>query len=158
MLNRSASTVEESMCSGGGGCGEGMGEGEERGVGGGGGRTLIHRPALFLRAQGRGAPRTWVTSHVPNTAGPRIGRHCAAWPIVYFLQGRLGMAASFTRTYRFVCLAIVAKHLWYEQPVKEIVRLRDCTEISLFGRSEVYRSRPDVLGRSARGPARTFSG
>ena len=44
----------------------------------------------------------------------------AAWPIVYFLQGRLGMAASFTRTYRFVCLAIVAKHLWCEQPVKEI--------------------------------------
>ena len=34
---------------------------------------------------------------------------------------------------------------------------RDCTEISLFGSSEVYRSRPDVLGRSARGPARTFS-
>ena len=44
----------------------------------------------------------------------------AAWPIVYFLQGRLGMAASFTRTYRFVCLAIVAKHLWCEQPVTEI--------------------------------------
>ena len=44
----------------------------------------------------------------------------AAWPIVYFLQGRLGMAASFTRTYRFVCLAVVAKHLWCEQPVKEI--------------------------------------
>ena len=34
---------------------------------------------------------------------------------------------------------------------------RDCTEISLFGSSEVYRSWPDVLGRSARGPARTFS-
>ena len=34
---------------------------------------------------------------------------------------------------------------------------RDCTEISLFGSSEVYRSRPDVLGRSACGPARTFS-
>ena len=34
---------------------------------------------------------------------------------------------------------------------------RDCTEISLFGSSEVYRSRPDVLGRSARGPPRTFS-
>ena len=34
---------------------------------------------------------------------------------------------------------------------------RDCTEISLFGSSEVYPSRPDVLGRSARGPARTFS-
>ena len=30
-------------------------------------------------------------------------------------------------------------------------------EISLFGSSEVYRSRPDVLGRSARGPARMFS-
>ena len=29
--------------------------------------------------------------------------------------------------------------------------------ISLFGSSEVYRSRPDVLGRSARGPERTFS-
>ena len=27
----------------------------------------------------------------------------------------------------------------------------------MFGSSEVYRSRPDVLGRSARGPARTFS-
>ena len=34
---------------------------------------------------------------------------------------------------------------------------RDCTEIFLFGSSEVYRSQPDVLGRSARGPARTFS-
>ena len=33
---------------------------------------------------------------------------------------------------------------------------RDCTEISLFGSSEVYRSQPDVLGRSAREPARTF--
>ena len=30
-------------------------------------------------------------------------------------------------------------------------------EISLFGSSEVYRSRLDVLGRSARGPVRTFS-
>ena len=52
-----------------------------------------------------------------NAINPLLG---AAWPIVYFLQGRLGMAASFTRTYRFVCLAIVAKHLWCEQPVKEI--------------------------------------
>ena len=34
---------------------------------------------------------------------------------------------------------------------------RDCTEISLFGSSEVYRSRLDVFGRSARGPAWTFS-
>ena len=34
---------------------------------------------------------------------------------------------------------------------------RDCTEISLFGSNEVYQSQPDVLGRSARGPARTFS-
>ena len=32
----------------------------------------------------------------------------------------------------------------------------DCMEISLFGSSKVYRSRPDVLGR-ARGPLRTFS-
>ena len=30
-------------------------------------------------------------------------------------------------------------------------------EISFYGSSEVYRSRPDVLGRSARGPAQTFS-
>ena len=29
-------------------------------------------------------------------------------------------------------------------------------EISLYGSSEVYRSQTDVLGRSARGPARTF--
>ena len=42
------------------------------------------------------------------------------WPIVYFLQGRLGMAAIFTRAYWFVCPAIVSKHLWCEQPVKEI--------------------------------------
>ena len=34
---------------------------------------------------------------------------------------------------------------------------RDCTEISLFGSSKVYRSQPDVLGRSARSPTRTFS-
>ena len=34
---------------------------------------------------------------------------------------------------------------------------RDCMEISLYGSSEVYRSRPDVLGRSACGPAQTFS-
>ena len=32
----------------------------------------------------------------------------------------------------------------------------DCTEISVYGHSEVYRSWPDVLGCSARGPARTF--
>ena len=32
----------------------------------------------------------------------------AAWLIVCFLQGRLGMAANFTRAYRFVCPAIVA--------------------------------------------------
>ena len=38
-----------------------------------------------------------------------------------------------------------------------IIFSRDCMEISLFGSSEVYRSRPDVLGRSDRGPARTFS-
>ena len=30
-------------------------------------------------------------------------------------------------------------------------------EISLFGSSKVYQSRPDVLGRSACGPAQTFS-
>ena len=35
--------------------------------------------------------------------------------------------------------------------------LWDCTEISLFGSSKVYWSRPDVLGRSARSPALTFS-
>ena len=29
-------------------------------------------------------------------------------------------------------------------------------EISLFGSSEVYRLRPDILGRFAHGPARTF--
>ena len=32
----------------------------------------------------------------------------AAWPIVYFLQGRLGMAVNFTQACRFVCPAIVA--------------------------------------------------
>ena len=57
------------------------------------------------------------TGLLSKTLNPLLG---AAWPIIYFLQGRLGMAASFTRTYRFVCLAIVAKHLWCEQPVKEI--------------------------------------
>ena len=31
------------------------------------------------------------------------------------------------------------------------------TEISLYGSSEVYRSWPDVFGRSAHGPMRTFS-
>ena len=30
-------------------------------------------------------------------------------------------------------------------------------EVSTYGSSEVYRSQPDVLGRFARGPARTFS-
>ena len=54
---------------------------------------------------------------VLSLLNPLLG---AAWPIVYFLQGRLGMAASFTRAYRFVWPAIVAKHLWCEQPVKEI--------------------------------------
>ena len=34
---------------------------------------------------------------------------------------------------------------------------QDCTEISLFGSSKVYRSRLDILGHSARGPVRTFS-
>ena len=34
---------------------------------------------------------------------------------------------------------------------------RDWMEISLFGSSKVYQWRPDVLGRSARGPARMFS-
>ena len=32
----------------------------------------------------------------------------AAWPIVCFLPGRLGMATNFARAYRFVCPAIVA--------------------------------------------------
>ena len=32
----------------------------------------------------------------------------AAWRIVYFLQGRLGMAANFTQAYQFICPAIVA--------------------------------------------------
>ena len=32
----------------------------------------------------------------------------------------------------------------------------NCTEISVYGNSEVYWSRPDVLGRSAHGPAPTF--
>ena len=30
-----------------------------------------------------------------------------AWPIVYFLQGRLGTATNFMRVYQFVCPAIV---------------------------------------------------
>ena len=33
----------------------------------------------------------------------------------------------------------------------------DCTEISVYGSSKVYRSWPDVLGLSARSPVRTFS-
>ena len=33
----------------------------------------------------------------------------------------------------------------------------DCTEISVYGSSEIYRSQPDVLGRFACGPAQTFS-
>ena len=44
----------------------------------------------------------------------------ATWPFVYFLQGRLGRAAIVTRAYWFVCPAIVGKHLWCEQPVKEV--------------------------------------
>ena len=44
----------------------------------------------------------------------------ATWPIVYFLQGRLGIAAIFTQAYGFVCPAIAAKHLWCELPVKEV--------------------------------------
>ena len=39
------------------------------------------------------------------TVNPLLG---AAWPIVYFLQGRLGMAANFMRAYQFICPAIVA--------------------------------------------------
>ena len=42
------------------------------------------------------------------------------WPFVYFMQGRLGRAAIVTRAYWFVCPAVVAKHLWCEQPVKEV--------------------------------------
>ena len=34
---------------------------------------------------------------------------------------------------------------------------RDCTDSFLYGSSEVYRSWLDILGRSACGPARTFS-
>ena len=33
----------------------------------------------------------------------------------------------------------------------------DCAGISMYGSSEVYQSRPDALGRSAHGPAPTFS-
>ena len=43
--------------------------------------------------------------HVLFLLTPLLG---AAWPIVYFLQGKLGMAANFARAYRFVCPAIVA--------------------------------------------------
>ena len=36
-------------------------------------------------------------------------------------------------------------------------RVWNCTEISVYGSSEVCRLRPDILGRFASGPARTFS-
>ena len=35
--------------------------------------------------------------------------------------------------------------------------LWDCTEMSMYGSSEVYRSRPDVLGHFARSHTQTFS-
>ena len=36
----------------------------------------------------------------------------ATWLIVYFLQGRLGIAANFTRAYWFVCPAVVTSLVW----------------------------------------------
>ena len=86
----------------------------------------------------------------------------AAWPFVYFLQGRLRMAASFTRTYRFVCLAIVAKHLWCEQPVKEIQLTSICyVQICVYSSSygDFLRwidRRPTTFADSTRSDRDTF--
>ena len=63
-----------------------------------------------------------------KSLNPLLG---ATWPFVYFLQGRLGRAVIVTRAYSFVCPAIVAKHLWCEQPVKE-VQLASATSKSVF--------------------------
>ena len=52
-----------------------------------------------------------------NALNPLLG---ATWPFVYFLQGRFGRAVILTWAYWFVCPAIAAKHLWCEQPVKEV--------------------------------------
>ena len=65
--------------------------------------TCMTRPRKILTSQARIKPRIFHSQG--RRLNPLLG---AAWPTVYFLQGRLGMAANFTRAYRFVCPAIVA--------------------------------------------------
>ena len=75
------------------------------------------------------------------------------WLFVYFLQGRLGRAAIISRAYWFVCPAIIAKHHWCEQPVKEvqltsICYVQICVYFSSYGELIVDRLRsltPPVL-------------
>ena len=64
-----------------------------------------------------------------NSFNPLLG---ATWPIVYFLQGRLGIAAIFTQAYWFVCPAVVANISGVNSQSKKPNWLASATSKSVF--------------------------
>ena len=77
----------------------------------------------------------WTTARWTWQINPLLG---TTWPFAYFLQGRLGRAVIVTWAYWFVCLVIVAKHLWCEQPVNQvqltsIFYVQNCVYSSSYG-------------------------
>ena len=78
----------------------------------------------------------FVYLYSATSVNPLMG---ATWPFVYFLQGRLGRAATFTWAYWFVCPATVAKHLLCEQPVKEVQLTSICyVQLCVYSSSYSY--------------------
>ena len=77
-------------------------------------------------------------------------------PATRFFDSTLKNSLTFASNTKTVQMAreevAEVSYCYYSRDSREIVRKFPC-----LGSSEVYRSRPDILGRSARGPARMFS-